>query len=223
MDRRIRLPPGDTRPLECSAILADRRQRALLARLLDSGGPLTERDLAVELAARELGRAPPDVTEADLRQFRANLHHRYLPKLEAIGWIERTTGGVVATERLSFERTRLSLPAVDADDGPPWDALATLLGRPWRRDVVAIVADRDRPISLDRLADELAALERPARVPDGAERRSTLVVTLHHVDLPKLSAVGFVEYDADAKLVARGRLLPTDCHRGDDGDRADEP
>lgn len=223
MNRRIRLPAGDFGPLTGSPILADRRQRALLARLLEAGGPLTERDLAVGIATRELGRSPSDMTEADLRQFRANLHHRYLPKLEEIGWIERTPEGVVATERLSFERTRLSLPAVDADDGSTWDALATLLGRPQRRDVVALVADRDRPISLDRLADELAAPERRARVPDGAERRSTLAVTLHHVDLPKLSAVGFVDYDADAKLVARGRLLDTDRHRGNGEDRTDEP
>lgn len=223
MGVEIQLPPGDTAPLVRSAILANPRQRRILSVLLDQPGPLTERDLAVQLAARETGKSPPDVTEEDRQQIRNDLHHRCIPKLEAAGWIERLPEGIVATERLSIESMGLSLPDLQGPDDlrgsdrPSWEALAVLLARPRRRDIVSIIADQQQPLTLKELYTHMMnsgrtsrALDRgeePRGEEDRGEEEPTLLVTLHHVDLPKLQEVGLIEYDSDEKTVARKRSL----------------
>jgi hypothetical protein len=192
-----------------SSILGDRRHRLTVAILLERSRPTTIHDLGVRLAAREADVPPADVTAAESRSIRVDLEHRCLPKLEAVGWIERRSEGVVAAEPPSLGIEALSLPDFRDPDHPSWDAIGVLLARPRRLDLVAILADRRHPLSLDDLIAEL----RSSSHRDWPDDDRTLSTTLHHVDLPALAAAGLIEYDADDGMVARTRRLLTFVER----------
>lgn len=194
--------------LEQSSILDDSRQRCILSILLEHSHPMTDRDLAVQIAAREAGTTPSDLTEEDYGAIQADLHHRCLPKLEAVGWIERRPEGIVASESLSSGKADPSLLSLeDADADVRWEQLAAVLARPHRKYLLSILVRKDRPLSLEELAGEVAAYEHPRWTIDGDEE--TLSVALHHVDLPALEAVGLLRYDPDEKTITRDPALAT--------------
>lgn len=215
MGSEIQPLQGDDDYLVRSTILADPRQRQILSILLDQSHPLTDRDLAVQLAARETGTPPSDVTEKDHQPIRVDLHHRCLPKLEAAGWIERHPEGVVAAEQLSFGDTDLSVADLQDPDHTSWEAVAALLARPRRQDLVSIIAGQRRLVALEELATELASRGYPSWTTDVGRDESTILGMLHHVDLPKLAAVGLIEYDHDEKTVTCNRSLMTLVNRTD--------
>lgn len=192
--------------LEQSSILDDSRQRCILSILLEHSHPMTGRDLAVQIAAREAGTTPSDVTEEDPDGIQTDLHHRCLPKLEAVGWIERRPEGIVASESLSSGKADLSLLSLD-DADVRWEQLAAVLARPHRKHLLSILVRKDPPLSLEELAVELAAYEHPRWTIDGDEE--TLSVALHHVDLPTLEAVGLLRYDPDERTITRNHALAT--------------
>lgn len=197
------LSVGDDSPI-LSSILADPRQRRILALLLEQPHPLTDRDLAVQLAAREAEKPPSDVAEEDLQQILVELYHWYLPELQKTGWIDRHPEGIVTTEQFPFGDADSSLPPLQ-DPEVPWEALATLLARPRRGHIVSILARQDQSLSLEKLAARLAAYE---RISGTAERGdSALSGTLHHVDLPRLDEVGLIEYDPEENTITRERDL----------------
>lgn len=69
-----------------------------------------------------------------------------------------------------------------------------LLCDPMRREVLAfLVSEFDGPIRLDDLASELA---------EDGHRTERYMTELYHVHLPKLAAVGLVEFDADRRLIS---------------------
>lgn len=193
---RIQLPDDDTRLR--SSILADPCQRRILVALLEHSRPMTDRDLAVRLAARDEDTSLSNVTEAAVEGRLVDLHHRKLPKLEAIGWIDRRPDGIVTTERIPFEGPEPSLPPF-RDRQRQWEVLTALLARPYRQFIVVTLARTERPMTLDGLADELAVHD-PSTV-GGDDRASPRV--LHHVDLPRLDETGLIEYVPDAHTIAR--------------------
>ncbi|MFB6196408.1 MAG: hypothetical protein ABEI80_09565 [Haloplanus sp.] len=198
---------GGGADLERSLILGDPRQRRLLSILLDRGRPIPAHELSGQLAARETDTPRSDVTEADHRPIRADLRHRCLPQLEAVGWIERRPEGIVVDEPISVETGNLTLPGLRAPEHPTWDAVSVLLERLYRQDIVVIVADRRR-VTVAELVSALRARERASAGPLPDDDR-TLRVALHHVDLPKLADVGLLEYDPDEKTAAgTDRLRP---------------
>lgn len=202
-DARL-LPGGDDS--ERWSVLRDPRHRRILSVLLDRSHPMTDRDLSVQIAALEADTTPSNVPESELRSVRVDLYHRCLPKLEAEGWIERRSDGIVAAEPLSEGNASL-LDSQDLDD-PSWKTVAAVLARPRRREVVSVLADTDRhySLSLEELAAELR--ERGWR-PRATKRRKGepgLLGTLHHVDLPKLADVGLIEYDPDERILVRNRF-----------------
>lgn len=200
IERRSSLP--SKAPLLDASILGDRRQRRLLDILRDRSLPLTERGLAVELAAREEDKPPADVTTEERRQRQLRLHHQDLPEFEAAGLIERRPDGVVSTEQFPLPEPNPPLPHIPGLDDPSGEELATLLSRPRRQDVVSLVVERDRPLALDEIAAELATSERRTASADDPVDESSLRITLHHVDLPKLDDIGLIEYDSDEKTVS---------------------
>lgn len=213
--------------LEAVSALGDPRQRRILSVLQDRASPMTVRDLAVRLAAEEAGTAVTDVTEEDHRPIRVDLHHRCLPKLEALGWIDRRPEGVVAVggPSLAVERGSL-LEGRDADkpDGRPDDArpapeaIDALLARPRRRELVSILAEYDRRLSLAELATELAEHRRDSRTRERDEDETSVRCTLHHVDLPRLAEAGLIEYDHDERTITPTRRLRTLADRTDRGE-----
>lgn len=77
-----------------------------------------------------------------------------------------------------------------------------LLASERRRVTLDVLADRTAPVSLRDLAAAVAAHEADVRTDDEAVER--VAITLHHVHLPKLAALGVVDYDADEARVESG-------------------
>lgn len=90
---------------------------------------------------------------------------------------------------------------VELPDGS-WHAL---MQNVRRRTALRALADRDAPLSLSELADDV--VDRREEADDSAAVRTAL----HHVHLPKLAEVGIVEYDPEANRVTAvrdGSLAP---------------
>jgi hypothetical protein len=79
-------PPHHT-TTDCVELLADPTRRRICAILSSPDPPVSERDLAVELAIRFLDRPAADITAEQRRQQRIQLHHHQLPKLADHGLI----------------------------------------------------------------------------------------------------------------------------------------
>lgn len=199
-------PPGDTGPLVRSKLLANPRHRHLLLLLLKSD-PLTERDLAIQLAALEQEDSPSEVANDVRRQIRMDLHHRGLPMLEAVGWIERGPEGIVVTEQLFAETPGLSLLEFEDLDHSSWEALTTLLARPRRQYMASIIVDHSEPLTLNELGTGLVATDQTPLGSNDRTEEPTLLTTLHHVDLPKLDEVELIEYHSETKTIRGNELL----------------
>jgi len=212
MDGESEPSRGEATLLEKASVLGDPRQRWLLATLLERSQPMTARDLAVQLAARETGTSPAALTPAELRPIRVALRHRCLPQLEAVGWIDRTPAGIVAADPISVDVDGLSLPDLRDHDNPSWDAISVLLARPRRLDLVSVLADHGSPLTVTELVADLRSRARGRRrhwPQDG----TTLFTMLHHLDLPKIASVGLFEYDAEEEVVSPTPRLSTFVER----------
>lgn len=69
------------------SLLSDQTRQRICSILADPDPPVSERDLAVELATQCLGVSAAEVTPAQRRQFLIQLHHHQLPKLADYGLI----------------------------------------------------------------------------------------------------------------------------------------
>lgn len=222
MGSEPRLPLGGDNSLDISSILGDPRQRRLLAILLEQSHPLTARDLSVQLAAQETGTAPSYVPEGDRQSIQMDLHHRCLPKLEAVGWIERHPEGVIAAEPLSFWDEEPMLPDLRDPEHSSWEAVAALLARPRRQDLVSIIAGQRHRLTLEELATELAECSHASWATERYDDDPTLQSMLYHVDLPRLAEVGLIEYDRDEKTITSTCSLMTLVNQTDLDNRGAE-
>lgn len=219
-DRQL-LPGGDDY-LEQSSILADPRQRRILSILRNRSQPLTERDLSVQLTARETGRAPSNITEDDHQPIQVDLYHRCLPKLESEGWITRHPAGIIAAEPLSFGDEGSTPPDVHNPTHLSWEAVGALLARPQRQDLVSIIAGQHGHLTLEELATAVTERSHTTWPADQRGDEPTLLSTLHHVDLPKLAEVGLIKYSPEEKTLTRTASLETLVNRTDLDNRLPE-
>jgi len=178
-----------------SAVLSDDRARHLLGCL--QSGPSSPSDLAVSLAATERGCTPSAVPPAVKRRYQQQLHHDFLPRLEAADLIERTANGLARLDPVRTESFDVTLPDFDEPEDPSWTAAAAVLARPYRYRVLSLLTEAEGQVSLSALAADLAHAE-----PDVTDTPRSLSISLHHVDLPKLAEVGLVTYDHEAHTVA---------------------
>ncbi len=102
-------------------LLADRRRRATLRYLAETGGEATLTELAVEIAAQEAGAEPNaisdhgDVSSRERRAVRISLHHTHVPKLTTADVVDYDT----ETETIALTaRGRTLLERADAVQGP---------------------------------------------------------------------------------------------------------
>ena len=82
------------------------------------------------------------------------------------------------------------------------DEVFGLLDRERRRFALYYLREVDEPVTVEELAEQIAAWETntaPADVPDSAFDDVTLTLRHHH--LPKAAEVEFVEYDREANVV----------------------
>ncbi|WP_293027347.1 hypothetical protein [Natronococcus sp.] len=159
------------------------RRIHLLAAL--ENGSCTLEDLADAIAARE---------SADREEIRIELVHNHLPRLADHGILEWDG----ETASLPIER---SLPVADLsrllEDRNRADGrtLETLV-HPVRTQLYAMLAELDRPVSVDTLAAEL--IERDVdSLSEGSEAR----LALYHVHLPAMADVGAIEFDPRSGMV----------------------
>lgn len=136
----------------------------------------------------------------------AALWHLHVPALEAAGLIsvDRASGSVSLCSHPDVRDGPLSARLLGLVDEGVWTAVGAIHDDPWRTEVFAFLAESGP-------SSTLAALTR--RVAQSFERRVDDAVTtgtpggpvssaLHHVHLPRLSAVGLLSYDGDSGAVA---------------------
>ncbi|WP_101294626.1 DUF7344 domain-containing protein [Halegenticoccus soli] len=203
--------------------VASHRRRRVLALLTDRTSPVPLADLATQLVAREEDKELLAVTREEQRRALVDLAQTQLPKLEDAGLVardaERRT--VAATDHPAF-RDPAFAAAVDTHD-PSWDPALSALANPRRRAVLSVLRRRREPVDRRELAALVAARtgdrsevsegsksEEAEREGAGSEEtrcptedeRHRILVSLHHVHLPKLRRAGIVEYDAERETVA---------------------
>ncbi len=175
---------------------------------------MTVREIGTRVVARERGIDPADVPDADRIAAVVDLEHRCLPALSAGEWVRREEDRVVATKPWPLADTGLSLPDLRDPADPVWEPISRLLVRPRRRAVVAIVATRERALTVDDLADSLRDRGVPGRTTYPRDRRP-LVSTLHHIDLPVLADTETVGYDPETGRLTAARLTEPVARRLD--------
>lgn len=81
-------------------MLSNQTRRRICSILTDPDPPVSERDLAVELAIRDLGKPAAEITADERSQYLIQLHHHHLPKLADNGLItyDRSTRTVSITK-----------------------------------------------------------------------------------------------------------------------------
>lgn len=163
---------------------------------------MAERELAAELAwSRRAGPARALSRE----ETHVELRHVHLPKLadaDLVTWdVDEATvveTATPATDERTFDR--------GVSEGDEWDDVLAHDPDGRRRSVLTILESRGGSLGRADLAHEVAAREADGE--PSTETVEEVLVTLHHVHLPKLEAAGLVEYDA-----AEGTASSTD-HRG---------
>lgn len=210
---------------EGARLLADPRNRRVLSVLEERSHPLTSRDVGVLLGAAVCGSSPARVPDGVLQRVRTDLHHRCLPALDDAGLIDRYPEGWVVTEEGAQTLEGEERPTLAGSDQQYWDAVAAMLARPRRRELLSIVADGG-PLSIEELATRLGAGEANDRpTPDTPDESTatdastaagestaagaSIASTLHHVDLPQLAAVDLLAYDQVDQTVAPTPELAT--------------
>lgn len=104
--------------------------------------------------------------------------------------------------------SRMSLIESDADEPesappPSEETLYGVLSDKRRRYTVHFLKQRDEPVAVRELAEQVAAWENekaPAEL--SSQERKRVYIALYQSHLPTLDAEGIVEYDEDAKLVS---------------------
>lgn len=104
-----------------------------------------------------------------------------------------------ATASLEPPQSDAALPG-DSTSTPDVDAVLAALRHPRRRYLLSALAERDSARSLTGLATDVVAREDDEpRENVTTEARERCRIALHHVHLPKLTALGIVDYDPDGE------------------------
>jgi len=174
--------------------LTSRRRRLILAILVDGSDAVPSRELARRLGAVEAGVIPADVPDDRVDVLLADLRHVQLPTLADVGLLEwdEVEETVSTADHPAFDdptfRTLLESGA-DVDD------VVECLACERRRTVLAALSTHEEPVERAALARQVAAYE------PGPDTTEDVLVSLHHVHLPKLDDAGLVERDRQADTV----------------------
>jgi predicted transcriptional regulator len=189
---------GQERPIDFSSLgaLSHPRRRWIVETLRDDGG-LDVAELATRVAAWERDTEAGSIDGGDRERTMVELIHVDLPVLDDAGAIDYDP-----QQRIVRPSGTTATDAAVHDDVPSSviDALAD-----WRRRyALTVLAGRTEPMTESALARAVADAEREeAHERVTAEYRQSVQVGLHHCHLPKLDDAGLVEYDSDAREVAR--------------------
>ncbi|WP_408959335.1 ArsR family transcriptional regulator [Natrinema sp. 74] len=177
-------------PTECYEILRHPRRLRLLEILGTRGTQLSLSELTTELLERT-------ATDRPRRDVRISLVHSHLPRLEDHGIVDWDDDGVALVDEPPVHPTDIAV-LLDLCETERAERLLETLVDPVRMRLLAVLEDDDQPLSVDRLAAELTALEGgPLSNPDRAK------VALLHSHLPAMTDTGILEYDSESGLVSQ--------------------
>ncbi|MFH5802131.1 hypothetical protein [Haladaptatus sp. CMAA 1911] len=192
---------GRTTDAPIFAALEKSRRRSILELLIDEDTPHFERDLATAVTAMERDIPVADVPSEATRSVHLDLHHDHLPILEDCGFvtIEPDKRRITPTDHIAFTDPRFR--QVLSLEGEQVDSVIAGLANKRRRLLLAILRDRQEPISHTALARKITQRER------GESERAKAVVdditlALKHTHLPLLGNADIIEYNREADRVA---------------------
>ena len=180
--------------------LSSATSRRLVSLLAERPEPLSPAALAVVRAVEDHDGTPAAVSPRAIRRHRIELVHAELPRLAASGLIDYDGDAAAATaEGVAAVRTLEAAIPADVDG----EKLLAAMKHDRRRTVVSVLARTPHErVTLTGLAVAVTSVEQDEDLT--RIDQSTLEevqTTLHHVHLPKLAEVGFVEYDAETLRV----------------------
>jgi len=187
--------------------LADGDRRRLLRHLSESApGTVSREDATDVLAAHVHGKPVEAVSEDERDRVATAVHHSHLPALADAGLVELDEHE--DTVRLTDHPALRDSGVVDAIQGAAatgafLDGLFDALAKGRRRTILDVLSHQFGPVRVETLARELEADGRDVTESDvetAAVERT--MVGLQHVDLPRLSDAGLIEYDTDDQTVA---------------------
>ncbi|WP_247728757.1 DUF7344 domain-containing protein [Halovivax limisalsi] len=104
--------------------------------------------------------------------------------------------------------SRAARSAPTDGDPPSKDEIYKVLGNRRRRYVIHYLEWRGRPVSLDELAERIAAWENDGSIESiGAAERKRVYTALQQFHLPKLAEASLVAYDERAGVIDRTAVL----------------
>lgn len=193
-------PGGNGLTTAVAAALADERRLEIVARLVGRECPLSERDLAREIAISGTDRSPSDAAAEGCRDTTLALYHRDLPALEAADLIVRyhSLDMVGATDHPILDAVDVTSLSGTRAEAEAWEAIAAVLERPLRQHVLAVLAEAGSPVGFEDLATEVAVRGDGSRASGpGGDDVQQVRTRLHHVALPKLEDAGLLAVDRD--------------------------
>ena len=104
--------PSENDPDELFTCLASARRRALVDALASHQTPISDEELARQVAARERGVSADEISTEAVQKIYFSLHHVHLPKLASAGVIEYDVDQNEVTEGSAFETTAEILDTV---------------------------------------------------------------------------------------------------------------
>ena len=179
-------------PTEWYEILRHPRRIWLLEALRSGGSSFTLTELTGAVARQEAD----DEADGQLyHEVRISLVHNHLPRLAECGilvWDDETVALEDDTPLPLRDLSRL-LELCESQD-----RLLEVLVHPVRTQLYSILRKRERPVSVDKLASELAARE-AGQLSDPEEA----TISLYHSHLPAMDDVGALEFDLESGTVRR--------------------
>lgn len=179
-------------PTEWYETLRHPRRIRLLEALRSGESPFTLAELTGAVARQEAD----DEADGQLyHEVRISLVHNHLPRLAEYGILEWDDETVVLGEDTPLPLRDFSRLLERCESQ---DRLLEVLVHPVRTQLYSILRKRERPVSVDRLASELAAREAGSlSTPEEAR------ISLYHSHLPAMDDVGALEFDRESGTVRR--------------------
>jgi hypothetical protein len=183
--------------------MTDRRRRWALDLVRNRNGAVPTDELATHLAATETGKRLFEVSEEEFRRELVGLRHTHLPALsdaDLVDWDEES-GAVASSDHPVHDDPKFDrILDVEADD---WDGVLESLADERRRIALSVLSAADGTVDRERLAASVAARAECVSETEVPPRDAKdVLLSLHHVHLPKLDEAGLVEYDHKAEEVA---------------------